>query len=520
MTEANGTSPSEYDVIESQLDDARQQESNLHRAMRMQFAASWQQDPARTDLHITASLGESPGVVLLEPEEGHPFAEGGVDIRVEVPTVGDPVVTYGLDDGSAQITSLAAADRLAVSMSAMAAASDAAVGLVLEDINQHRALQNLQDHVAQLENTLETLRREENYDPDLDPEVLEERRQDPTLNDGTLTYETALANGLAEPEQQADLTPEWATNSQDESITPARVASDWIQSTTMIRTYLESDRPDLAREWIEMLDENLAGFADGEAPPGSDESFDVYHDAVARAAIPYGQPPITPDEVREQLGNTGMRVPEFDVASIQKSTGIMPLDRGVVTRELEQESKPPAGLEDVAAARLSVRRAIASITEDSETAQTHLTAANGALTQAVDALRPDQTHAGVLAAQESVQQASEKVAAVAETAAKVDVEVSVCTIDNCPGCFATKRALDKAGVEYDEISLEEHPDLVQRFKKQLNKEGQKVTAPFVQTKDGDLWAGYNPAKLREHGLDHRTRQQRSGETGRDTEHGR
>lgn len=245
--------------------------------------------------------------------------------------------------------------------------------------------------------------------------------------------------------------------------------------------------------------------------------MDVYHDAVARAAIPYGEPPITADEVREQLSNVGMSVPELDITSIRELTGIMPLHRAGVARQLDLDHAPEmsSGLEDLAAARLSVRRAIASITEDSEAAQTHLTAANSALTQAVDTLRPDEAHAGVRAAQESVQQASEKVSAVAETAADVDTEVTLYTTPECVGCAATKRALDKAGVEYEEIPLQEHPQLVQQFKQQG-----LAQAPIVETKDGERWAGYNPQKMREHGLDYRSRQQRSGEAGRDTGHER
>ncbi|MGO1699857.1 MAG: glutaredoxin domain-containing protein, partial [Micrococcaceae bacterium] len=112
-------------------------------------------------------------------------------------------------------------------------------------------------------------------------------------------------------------------------------------------------------------------------------------------------------------------------------------------------------------------------------------------------------------------QASERVEAVADTAAEVDTEATVYTTPDCPGCFATKRALDKAGVEYDEIDLSTRPDLVQQFKRQ-----NLAQSPIVETQDGDRWAGYNPSKMREHGLDHRSRQQRAGETGRDTGHGR
>src|SRR5699024_11689920 len=190
-----------------------------------------------------------------------------------------------------------------------------------------------------------------------------------------------------------------------------------------------------------------------------------------------------------------------------------------LTRRLDAEPSLPTGVEDVAAARLSVRRAIADISENTEQAQTYLGSANEKLTHALQDMTRSQDRENVTAAQESLQQAREKVTAVAETAEKVDAEVTVYTTDGCPGCFATKRALDKAGVEYDEIPLQDHPELVAKFTRQLGKEGQNVTARIVETKDGDIWSGYNPSKLKEHGLDHRTRQRR-GETNRDTGHGR
>ncbi|MDN5655863.1 MAG: glutaredoxin family protein, partial [Kocuria sp.] len=288
--------------------------------------------------------------------------------------------------------------------------------------------------------------------------------------------------------------PEWATDSVDQPFTPERVTADWVQSTTMVETYLETDRLDLARQWIDELDENLQAFEDGEVPPGSDELYSVYHDAVARAAIPYGQAPIAVDEVQRQLGNVGINVPHFDLDHIREATGIMPLGRDHVTAKLDQEAAPPTGLEDVAAARLSVRRA---------------------LTEAVDMMRPEQTHANVTAAQESVKQASERVDAVAETAKNVETEATLYTVPDCPGCFATKRAMDKAGVEYEEIDLSTNPELLQQFKRQS-----LAQAPIVETQDGDRWSGYNPTKLREHGLDYRSRQQRGNDSGRDTGHGR
>lgn len=486
MAEPTNNSSAHREQMEAALDDAVQQQANLERAIRHQFAQGWQSRGELDALPLEAAL-YGPGMVTFTPEENNSTAKGPVTLTYDIDASADnESVSLNILDGPnlTPITSLEAAERLGVEIEVMAQAANGASSFVRDDITLHRALYELgTERIPQLEHDLEVFDREE------------------------------------PAELHTEAAPEWATNSQDQAITPERVAADWVQSTTMVRTYLESGRSDLAREWIEMLDENLTDFAEGGTPPGSDELEDVYHDAVARAAIPYGEAPITPDEVRRQLGNISREVPELDVDSIRQSTGVMALDGGLVTRALEQEAELPTGMAEVAEARLSVRRAMASITEDSENAQEYLWNANRTLTHALEGMRPDQGRETVAAAQESVQQASERVAAVAETAAKVDAEVTVYTTDGCPGCFATKRALDKAGVEYDEISLKEHPDLVAKFKRQLGKEGQNVTAPIVETKDGDIWSGYNPSKLKEHGLDHRTRQRR-GETNRDTGHGR
>lgn len=293
---------------------------------------------------------------------------------------------------------------------------------------------------------------------------------------------------------------------------PERVTADWTQTTVMVNAYLEADRPDLVRDWIATLDENLSDFAEGGTPPGSDELASVYHDAVAREAIPYGQAPITAAEVRQELANIGIDVAPLDVDQIRERTGINPVNAGVLTRALDAEPSLPEGLQDAAAARLSVRQALADIGQDGTAARDHLRAADQALTHLVGTLRPDQ-QPDVAAAQASVQEASQSVEKVTETAQKAaeDFEVTLYTNDNCQGCAATKRALDKAGVEYEEINLGERPDLVAAFKRQGL--GQ---APIVETRDGERWAGYNPSKLREHGLDYRSRQNRDPGRGPDT----
>ncbi|WP_430393804.1 glutaredoxin domain-containing protein [Brachybacterium nesterenkovii] len=84
---------------------------------------------------------------------------------------------------------------------------------------------------------------------------------------------------------------------------------------------------------------------------------------------------------------------------------------------------------------------------------------------------------------------------------------------DCVGCAATERALKKGGTSYDKIDLNERPDLVEAFR------GQGITrTPVVETRSGQRWAGHDPSKMRERGLEYRAHQRggnsRSGDAGR------
>src|SRR5699024_316428 len=129
-----------------------------------------------------------------------------------------------------------------------------------------------------------------------------------------------------ENSDKTEATPEWATDPVDQPYTPERVAAIWIQATSTVEAYLASDRADLARNMIDELDTNLRDFASGGYPPGSDEMAGIYTDAIYRAAIPYGQPPISAEEVARQLNNAGLPVPTIDVNTIAARTGITPLN--------------------------------------------------------------------------------------------------------------------------------------------------------------------------------------------------
>lgn len=67
--------------------------------------------------------------------------------------------------------------------------------------------------------------------------------------------------------------------------------------------------------------------------------------------------------------------------------------------------------------------------------------------------------------------------------------VTVYTKNNCVQCDATKRHLDKLGVEYDTVNISTDAEALDK----LIELGYR-SAPVVVTND-DSWAGYVPDKL-------------------------
>lgn len=71
------------------------------------------------------------------------------------------------------------------------------------------------------------------------------------------------------------------------------------------------------------------------------------------------------------------------------------------------------------------------------------------------------------------------------------MKVTVYSKEHCPQCDATKRKLDKLGVDYDDVDLTDDDDL----RNEMISKGFKAT-PIVIT-DDDSWSGYRPDKIKE-----------------------
>jgi glutaredoxin-like protein NrdH len=67
---------------------------------------------------------------------------------------------------------------------------------------------------------------------------------------------------------------------------------------------------------------------------------------------------------------------------------------------------------------------------------------------------------------------------------------TVYTKPNCVQCDATKRMMDKLGVDYETVDIVENPEELDR----LIEMGYRA-APVVVTEDGQSWAGFNPDRI-------------------------
>ncbi|TBW20735.1 glutaredoxin domain-containing protein, partial [Arcanobacterium bovis] len=70
-----------------------------------------------------------------------------------------------------------------------------------------------------------------------------------------------------------------------------------------------------------------------------------------------------------------------------------------------------------------------------------------------------------------------------------DNAITIYTKANCVQCVATKRQFDKTGTPYSEVSLDQYPDLVEKFRQQGY-----TTAPIVEVETGttrQTWTGFN-----------------------------
>lgn len=70
-------------------------------------------------------------------------------------------------------------------------------------------------------------------------------------------------------------------------------------------------------------------------------------------------------------------------------------------------------------------------------------------------------------------------------------DLKIYTTEHCQGCKLTEAKLAAAGVDFEKISLEDNPHLVEQFK----AEG-LLSAPIVETADGARSSGFRPDRIK------------------------
>ncbi len=68
------------------------------------------------------------------------------------------------------------------------------------------------------------------------------------------------------------------------------------------------------------------------------------------------------------------------------------------------------------------------------------------------------------------------------------MKITVYSLPNCVQCTQTKKLMDREGIVYEPVNLEEHPDKAAEF-----KDAGILQAPIVVVgNDGRRWSGFQP----------------------------
>lgn len=73
------------------------------------------------------------------------------------------------------------------------------------------------------------------------------------------------------------------------------------------------------------------------------------------------------------------------------------------------------------------------------------------------------------------------------------MKITVYTTDPCVQCNLTKNLMDRKGLAYDVVKLQDVPELVERFK----DEGLMQAPVVVLGDDGRRWSGFRPDLIEE-----------------------
>ena len=73
------------------------------------------------------------------------------------------------------------------------------------------------------------------------------------------------------------------------------------------------------------------------------------------------------------------------------------------------------------------------------------------------------------------------------------MKVTVYSLPACVQCNQTKKLMDREGIAYEAVQLDEHPELAAKFK----DEGLLQAPIVVVGNDGRRWTGFRPDLIKE-----------------------
>lgn len=124
------------------------------------------------------------------------------------------------------------------------------------------------------------------------------------------------------------------------TVTPERALGAWIETTTRLRTLIDTEQYTALRNAIRETDSYLHDYTSGGTPPGSFEEEYLYLDALNRAAVPV--PSSAPEQVLTEMRARGERVPDFpDPSEVAKTTDVRGLHVTELQRALTRPGKSP-----------------------------------------------------------------------------------------------------------------------------------------------------------------------------------
>ena len=153
-----------------------------------------------------------------------------------------------------------------------------------------------------------------------------------------LRADRALTNAIETLRPDAEEDP--GQEQQEWTVTPEQAQATWIETTTRLRTLIDTGQYTAARNEIREMDSYLHNYTSGGTPPDSVEDEYLYGDALNRTTVPL--PSVASSMVLRDIRARGELVPDFpDAKHVAATTGVHGLHVSELQRALTQPGKSP-----------------------------------------------------------------------------------------------------------------------------------------------------------------------------------